>query len=121
MDIRLFLDKVKLAFQKRTGATQTKKDYNWWKDKGYDNDPEVSFILQSHNKSLQIVHIVRKLREYNGKKEIIVIDDGSSYEHTERLVKELTVPMSLLSAATTFSRLLPMTRLRASQTENILP
>ena len=34
MDIRLFLDKVKLAFQKRTGATQTKKDYNWWKDKG---------------------------------------------------------------------------------------
>lgn len=90
MDIRLFLDKVKLAFQKRTGATQTKKDYNWWKDKGYDNDPEVSFILQSHNKSLQIVHIVRKLREYNGKKEIIVIDDGSSYEHTERLVKELT-------------------------------
>lgn len=89
MDIRLFLDKVKLAFQKRTGATQTKKDYNWWKDKGYDNDPEVSFILQSHNKSLQIVHIVRKLREYNGKKEIIVIDDGSSFEHTERLVKEL--------------------------------
>lgn len=88
--MRLFLDKVKLAIQKRTGVTQTKKNYEWWKAKGYDNEPEVSFVLQSHNKSLQIIHVVRKLRQYNGRKEIIVIDDGSSFEHTERLVKELT-------------------------------
>lgn len=89
MDIRLFFDKVKLALQKRSGVTQTKKDYDWWKAKGYDNEPEVSFVLQSHNKSLQIIHVVRKLRQYSGRKEIIVIDDGSSFEHTERLVKEL--------------------------------
>lgn len=43
MDIRLFFDKVKLALQKRSGVTQTKKDYDWWKAKGYDNEPEVRF------------------------------------------------------------------------------
>lgn len=87
--MKLFLDKVKLAIQKRTGAVQTNKSYAWWKAKGYENSPKVSFVLQSHNKSLQIIHVVKKLRKYQGTKEIIVIDDGSSFEHTERLIKEL--------------------------------
>ncbi len=88
--MRLFLDRLKLAVQKRTGSSQTAKNHSWWVAKGYENNPEVSFVLQSHNKSLQIVHVVRKLRQYKGKKEIVVIDDGSSEEHTVRLVRELT-------------------------------
>lgn len=88
--MRLFLDKLKLAIQKRTGSAQTTKNHAWWEAKGYDNNPTVSFVLQSHNKSLQIIHVARKLRQYQGNKEIVVIDDGSSEEHTLRLVKELT-------------------------------
>lgn len=86
--MKLWIDKIKLALQKRSGITMKKKSYASWLAKGYLNNPEVSVILQSHNKSLQIEHIVNKLRRVPGI-EIIVIDDGSDVEHTERLVKLL--------------------------------
>lgn len=87
--MKLFIEKIKLALQKRSGVTQQKKDHASWVAKGYRKAPKVTFILQSHDKSLQICHVLPKLRKYEDA-EIIVIDDGSKLEHTERLVAELT-------------------------------
>lgn len=75
--------------QKRTGTAQTKKCYATWAAKGHLKEPTVSVLIQSHNKSLQVCHILPKLREYKDI-EIIVIDDGSTQEHTQRLAQELT-------------------------------
>ena len=86
--MRLFIEKIRLALQKRLKLTENKKSYATWTAKGYKNEPLVSVILQSHNKSLQISHIVSKLRKYSDM-EIIVIDDGSNFSHTERLMRLL--------------------------------
>ncbi len=94
--MRLFLDRIRLSLLKRTGMAQKKKNYEWWKAKGYDNEPEVTFIFQTHNKSLEVCHVLSKLRKYEGSKEIIVIDDGSSKEHTRRLTEALTGPNDFL-------------------------
>lgn len=85
--ILLTINKIKCALQKRN-KTLKKKSYASWAAKGYNNAPLVSFIIESHNKSLQVMHIVEKLRSYPNA-EIIVIDDGSGLEHTERLAKGL--------------------------------
>ena len=87
--MRLIIEKIKLALFKRTGVVQQKKNHASWEAKGYRNEPSVSFVIQSHNKSLQICHILPKLRQYKDA-EIIVIDDGSSMEHTRRLTEALT-------------------------------
>ena len=87
--MRLIIEKIKLALFKRTGVVQQKKNHASWEAKGYCNEPSVSFVIQSHNKSLQICHILPKLRQYKDA-EIIVIDDGSSMEHTKRLTEALT-------------------------------
>ncbi|WP_300729095.1 glycosyltransferase [uncultured Bacteroides sp.] len=87
--MKLFLNKIKLSLQKRTKVTQNKKCYAQWAAKGYVNNPEVSVIIQSHNKSLQILHILPKLRQYPNV-EIIVIDDGSDLNHTHALAEKLT-------------------------------
>ncbi|MDE5561163.1 MAG: glycosyltransferase [Bacteroidaceae bacterium] len=84
-DIRLFFEKLKLSFQKRTKTAQTGKCYTTWQAKGYVKKPLVSIIIQSHNKSLQIRHILPKLRSWGGEMEIIVIDDGSELSHTQAL------------------------------------
>ena len=85
----MLIEKIKLALQKRTGIAQQKKCHATWVAKGYRKEPKVTFILQSHNKSLQICHVLPKLRQYEDA-EIIVIDDGSLPEHTARLVAALT-------------------------------
>jgi hypothetical protein len=87
--MRLFLEKIKLSLQKRAKLTKNKKSFAAWSAKGYNNQPEISFIFQSHNKSLQLMHVIPKLRKY-ASAEIIVIDDGSDWEHTQRLAKFLT-------------------------------
>lgn len=88
--MKLLLNKIKLALLKRSKLTQNKKSREAWLAKGYENTPEVSVIIQSHNKSLQVKHVVSKLRTY-GKLEIIVIDDGSDgTSHTEALTSFLT-------------------------------
>ena len=87
--MRLLIEKIKLALQKRTGVAQQKKSHATWVAKGYKNEPLVTFVIQSHNKSLQVCHILPKLRMMKDA-EISVIDDGSSKEHTDRLVSELT-------------------------------
>ena len=86
---RIYLEKIKLAVQKRTKTAQTQKSYSTWKAKGYENEPLVTVIFQTHNKSLQICHVLRKIRKWPIKTEVIVIDDGSSLDHTERLAQEL--------------------------------
>jgi len=87
--MKLFLENIKLALQKRTKSVQTKKCHASWQAKGHIKEPEVSVIIQSHNKSLQVRHILPKLREYKDI-EIIVIDDGSDIRHTQALAGELT-------------------------------
>lgn len=88
--MKLLLDKIKLAIQKRSKLTQNKKSREAWIAKGYENAPEISVVIQSHNKSLQVKHIVSKLRAY-AKLEIIVIDDGSDgTAHTQALTSFLT-------------------------------
>lgn len=86
--MKLLLEKIKLALMKRTKKAP-QKSYATWLNKGYNDKPEVSVIIQSHNKSLQVCHILPKLRQYKSI-EIVVIDDGSSLDHTERLAKALT-------------------------------
>ena len=81
-DIRLFIEKLKLSLQKRTGVVQAKKSYATWLAKGYVKEPLVSIVLQSHNKSLQIRHILPKLRAWGDSLEIVIIDDGSDISHT---------------------------------------
>ena len=80
------IEKVRCALAKRF-LKKKQKTYEDWLAKGYRNHPKVSFIIESHNKSLGVRRIVRKLREYPDA-EIIVIDDGSSL-HSRALVKFL--------------------------------
>lgn len=87
--MKLLLEKIKLALQKRSGTAQKKKNHAWWEAKGYRKEPMVSFVIQSHDKSLQVCHVLPKLRQY-ADAEIIVIDDGSKAEHTQRLAAALT-------------------------------
>lgn len=91
MNYRLFLDKIRLALLKRSGKAQKKggRNYEAWRAKGHIKQPMVSFIVQSHNKSLQVCHFLPELRKY-ADSEIIVIDDGSSPEHAQRIVEALT-------------------------------
>lgn len=87
--MKLFIEKIKLYIKKRTKILP-QKSYASWLAKGYNDTPLVSIIIQSHNKSLQVCHILPKLRKYGNNMEIIVIDDGSSFEHAERLARALT-------------------------------
>jgi len=86
--MRLLYEKIKAAILKRSKQLP-QKSYEAWLAKGYNDTPEVTVIIQSHNKSVQVCHILPKLRQYKNL-EIIVIDDGSSLEHTQRLAKALT-------------------------------
>ncbi|MCD8194093.1 MAG: glycosyltransferase family 2 protein [Tannerellaceae bacterium] len=65
-----------------------KKSYATWKQKGYIHTPEISFIIQSHNKSREVIHIIEKLRAVK-RAELIVIDDGSDPSHTKLLTQNL--------------------------------
>ena len=87
--MRLFLNNLKLAIQKRRKSSLPKKSFESWHSKGYIKTPEVSIIIQSHNKSRQVEYIVSKLRQRKDM-EIIVIDDGSTAEHSARLAEFLT-------------------------------
>ncbi|MBQ0049037.1 MAG: glycosyltransferase [Bacteroidales bacterium] len=90
MNILLFIDKLKLACQKRWGKQpQKKRCYAAWTAKGHVKEPLVSFVIQSHDKSLQVCHILPTLRRVP-QSEIVVIDDGSALEHTQRLAAALT-------------------------------
>ena len=64
------------------------KTYDGWKRKNYRHHPSVSFVIQSHNRSENVIHIVEKLRQQPDS-EIIVIDDGSVLKHLNRLGKHL--------------------------------
>ena len=88
MDIRLYWEKVYWALAKRA-FKRKQKTYEDWLAKGYTNQPLVSFIIESHNKSVGVKRIVSKLREYPNA-EIVVIDDGSEYKHTKSLMRFLT-------------------------------
>ncbi|MBD2752570.1 glycosyltransferase [Spirosoma validum] len=65
------------------------KTYAGWASKNYNSSPAISFIIQSHNKSGNVLLLVKKLRVIPAT-EIIVIDDGSTLEHTIQLTKFLT-------------------------------
>lgn len=48
----------------------------------------MSFLLETHNMSSDAIRVVRDLREYPNP-EIIVMDDGSSHNHTRHILDEL--------------------------------
>jgi glycosyltransferase involved in cell wall biosynthesis len=83
----LYFYKFYLALIKRS-SLQKQKTYEEWAAKGYNNTPEVSFIIQSHNKSSGVRCVVKHLRNYPNA-EIIVIDDGSDLHHTKQLTRFL--------------------------------
>ena len=88
--ILLQLNRLRLALLKRTGLAQKSgRSYAAWQAKGHLEHPLVSFVIQSHNKSLEVCHILGRLRQ-TPDAEIIVIDDGSSLSHTQRLARALT-------------------------------
>jgi len=60
-----------------------------WQKNGYLSNPELSFIIQSHNRSEAVIDLVKKLRPVDNT-EIIVIDDGSQPHHFEALAEFLT-------------------------------
>jgi hypothetical protein len=82
------LHQIITAIQKRLKIKNNKKNYALWKSKGYKNTPLITFIIQSHNKSIEVGHIVQKLRKYPNS-EIIVIEDGSHINHLIRIAKFL--------------------------------
>jgi glycosyltransferase involved in cell wall biosynthesis len=85
--LNLYFYKFYLALIKRL-PLQKQKTYEAWAAKGYNNTPEISFIIQSHNKSLGVISVVKHLRNYPNA-EIIVIDDGSDLHHTKQLTRFL--------------------------------
>lgn len=89
MNISLLTSKLRLSLQKKAGLTKNKKCYAAWAAKGHVKEPTVSVIIQSHDKSEQVKHILPKLRLYPDV-EIIVIDDGSGPSHTAALARALT-------------------------------
>lgn len=54
MDIRLYWEKVYWALAKRA-FKRKQKTYEDWLAKGYTNQPLVSFIIESHNKSVMMM------------------------------------------------------------------
>lgn len=66
MDIRLIWERLYWALVKRF-LKKKQKTYGDWKAKGYINDPTVSFIIQSHNKSVQVKHVVKLYDLYSDK------------------------------------------------------
>lgn len=88
MKVKLFIEKIYWALAKRT-KVKKQKTYEDWLAKGYIHTPEISFIIQSHNKSHSVIHAVGQLRKYPNA-EVIVMDDGSTPEHTKRLTRFLT-------------------------------
>ena len=74
--MRLLIEKIKLALQKRTGVAQQKKSHATWVAKGYKNEPLVTFVIQSHNKSLQVCHILPKLRMMKDAEIIVILRLG---------------------------------------------
>lgn len=89
MNLSLLFNKLFLALQKRSGVTKNKKSRSAWLQKGHVNEPLVTVVIQSHNKSEQVKHILPKLRGWKDV-EIIVIDDGSELSHTNTLAAALT-------------------------------
>jgi len=87
MNLNLFIHKIYSSFLKKSGI-KNKKTRRSWIDKKYNNQPLISFIIQSHNKSAEVKHIVAKLRHIPNS-EIIVIDDGSKINHTKTLASYL--------------------------------
>jgi len=65
------------------------KTLDWWFSRPINKTPLVSFVINTHNMSRQVIEIVRKLRTYPDA-EIIVVEDGSEFPHTDALVRELT-------------------------------
>lgn len=65
------------------------KTVEWFFNRGYNKNPKVSFVLNTHNMAKQAVLIVRKLRQHPDA-EIIVVDDGCDEANSELLRKELT-------------------------------
>ena len=88
MSLNLYIHRVYATFLKKSKIRNNKKSRQTWLSKMYNNEPLISFIIQSHNKSIEVKHIVSKLRKVPDS-EIIVIDDGSDLKHVNSISKHL--------------------------------
>lgn len=76
----------------------TQKTYEQWAGRKYTSDPQITFVIQCHNKSESVCKLVSKLRHAEHS-EIIVIDDGSLLNHTKLLSSYLNRPNEFLLRA----------------------
>lgn len=89
MNLSILLSNLRGFLAKSFLPRKKWKTYEKWASNGYVHNPTVSFVIQSHDKSAEVMLLVTKLREY-ASAEIIVIDDGSTSAHSKRLVGSLT-------------------------------
>ena len=80
---------IKSLLNKFLKKKVVQKTYESWAAKGYNPSPEVTFVIQTHNKSKNVVSFIEKLRNFPNS-EIIVIDDGSRKEESLLLRSVLT-------------------------------
>lgn len=64
------------------------KTYEYWAEKNYNPQPMISFVIQTHNKSQNVLKFIEKLRTVKNA-EIIVIDDGSEKKESVMLLDKL--------------------------------
>lgn len=113
---RLSPSKVRHFLKYRRNEIRPKqKTIEQWRAKQYICTPEISFVIQSHNRSAAVVDIIRQLR-FVDRAEIIVIDDGSEPLHLPVLSAALTRPNDFLLRANdlydviTYSRAIHLAR-----------
>ena len=86
-----------------------KKTLAWWKKRGYLYNPTVSFLLETHNMAKDAISVIKGLRKFKDA-EIIVMDDGSSHNHTKLLLDELSGVNEFLLHANDLFSVLTMNR-----------
>lgn len=60
----LQLNRIRLAIAKRTGLSQKSgRTYAAWLAKGHIQHPLITFVVESHNKSLEVCHFLQSLRQ----------------------------------------------------------
>lgn len=79
---------AKRIFRRINRKPVVQKTYEKWASKGYNPSPLISFVIQTHNRSSNVIRFVEKLREIKNS-EVIVIDDGSNIKESSALINAL--------------------------------
>jgi GT2 family glycosyltransferase len=88
--IKRLIRKSEKKVNKKVSPPVKQKNYESWLSRCNNLNPNITFIIQAHNKSEEVIKIVAKLRAYKNA-EIIVIEDGSKIEHLNKLGAFMTL------------------------------